>query len=192
MPICALAGAATAARLCALDREHSVLAIDTDTAQLERHVVVAVPGCPDCDPHGSSLVDSQHRDTPEETDAGAHLGMRTVDPDETFAAFAHLIGPVVGVVPFVEQIGNPAMRAFASGANVVGMHDPATAQSALRNIGGGKGLTLAAARAGALAEAIERAEKLIGGLSGERVRLIEREDLRKLRDSDIIAAAATL
>jgi RNA polymerase sigma factor (sigma-70 family) len=30
------------------------------------------------------------------------------------------------------------------------------------------------------------------GLSGERVRLIEREALRKLRDSDIIAAAATL
>jgi DNA-directed RNA polymerase sigma subunit (sigma70/sigma32) len=50
-------------------------------------------------------------------------------------------------------------------------------------------MVLATAPAG-IAEMVLTGKVL--GLSGERVRLIEREALRKLRDSDIIAAAATL
>jgi thiazole/oxazole-forming peptide maturase SagD family component len=53
-------------------------------------------------------------------------------------------------------VGPAEFNAFAAGANVVGIDDPAVAASALRNRGGGKGLSPEAARASALAEAIER------------------------------------
>jgi ribosomal protein S12 methylthiotransferase accessory factor len=67
-----------------------------------------------------------------------------------------LISDVVGVVPYVRQSGPDALRAFAAGANIAAHDDLVLLKSRLRSASGGKGISISAARTGALAEALER------------------------------------
>lgn len=141
--------------------EPTVAVCDPLSGAVTRHRLVAVPGCAACDPGGTSLVgahldDSLPSDQQSVVDGAGMVGFRAVDPEETWLAHAHHISDVVGAVPVVELIGPPSFRVYAAGANLVGTDDPEIARSVLRNRGGGKGLTLGAARAGALAEALER------------------------------------
>jgi ribosomal protein S12 methylthiotransferase accessory factor len=84
------------------------------------------------------------------------VGSRTIEPNRTWELHRHVVSDLIGIVPIIEPVGPAELNAFAAGANVVGIDDPAVAASALRNRGGGKGLSPEAARASALAEAIER------------------------------------
>jgi ribosomal protein S12 methylthiotransferase accessory factor len=83
-------------------------------------------------------------------------GLRSVDPEVTWQTYSHLIGDVVGVVPEVRQTGDATLRVFTAGLNVAAIDDLMVLKSRLRAGAGGKGITLAGARAGALAEALER------------------------------------
>lgn len=139
----------------------SVYSIAFSPPRVERHLVVPVPGCLLCDATGTSLVNAHLRgegadDSDSMVDGAGLVGFRTRDPEETWLAHEHHISPIVGIVPVVEPIGPRGLRTFAAGANVAGVDDPAIAASLFRNRGGGKGLTLSAARASALAEALER------------------------------------
>lgn len=137
----------------------AVTVIDPRSAQVERHELVPLPGCATCDPDGP-VVNATHLDGPlavvQESAAADGGGLRARDPDETWAAYAHLISDVVGIVPYVRPTGRPELRAFTAGPNVAAVDDPVLLRSRLRSGAGGKGVTISAARTGALAEALER------------------------------------
>ena len=147
-----------------------VTTIAAHSGAISRHQLVAVAGCPRCDPHGSSVM-SRHRsgmspltdpDPPvdgkpgPDFDSSSTGAFRVVDPAETWARYAHLISDAVGVVPYVEASGMPQLRAFTAGMNVAASGDVGQLHSRLRAVASGKGLTLTGARTGALAEALER------------------------------------
>lgn len=126
---------------------------------VQTHRVVPVPGCPACDPLGVTVVASHGDGQPglqRLDDAGSDEVYRVADPLSTWTRFRHLISDVVGVVPYVEPTGPPEMRTYSAGANPAAQDDLLRFKSRLRSASGGKGLSLAAARTGALAEALER------------------------------------
>lgn len=143
----------------------TVVAIEPDSAAVTHHRLVPLAGCPECDPGGPS-VNAEHLTAPppstgrvrraEAVDAGSGGGYRVIDPDETWRRHADLVSDVVGVVPYVRPTGPPELRAFSSGPNAAAADDLVLMRSRLRSASGGKGLTLAGARTGALAEALER------------------------------------
>jgi ribosomal protein S12 methylthiotransferase accessory factor len=152
---------AVAALRSSADSPAAIIAIDPTTGQRSEHTLVPVPGCPTCDPGGTSAVWSHAQDvvsTEREAllDNPGLVGSRTIEPNRTWERYQYVVSDLIGIVPVVEPIGPPELHVFAAGANVVGIDDPAVAASALRNRGGGKGLSPEAARASALAEAIER------------------------------------
>lgn len=132
--------------------------IDPVAGTVSHDRVVPVPGCPRCDPGGTSVVLSHLDRAPidvEPTDGQTGGGYRGVDPEETWERYSPLIGETVGIVPFVRRVPGP-FRAYTAGANPAATDDVVTLASRLRSQSGGKGLTLSAARTGALAEALER------------------------------------
>lgn len=138
----------------------AVSVIDPQSARIEQHALVPVPGCPSCDPQGASVVTSHLtgplRSSHQAASGDSGGGLRVRDPEETWSEHAHLVSDVVGIVPYVRPVGRPEMRAFAAGANVAAGDDLVLLRSRLRSGSGGKGLSLSAARTGALAEALER------------------------------------
>lgn len=150
-----VAGLLAADRLSATD----VTVVDPVAGAVSRQRLTPVAGCPDCDPAGASVGMAHLTGLPPEQSAETVLtggGLRVVDPDVTWQHYQHLIGDVVGVVPDVRQTGDAVMRTFSAGMNVAVVDDLMKLKSRLRAGAGGKGTTLAGARAGALAEAIER------------------------------------
>ena len=174
----------TAAQACALDSwpavaaARSVSVIEPIAGRIEQHVLVPVPGCPVCDPQGSSVVTS-HLDGPlrsshEAASSDSGGGLRVRDPEETWAEHSHLVSEVVGIVPYVRPTGRPEMRAFSAGPNVAADDDLVLLRSQLRSGSGGKGLSLSAARTGALAEALERTSlRHRGGEPHRRARMAD-------------------
>lgn len=147
--------------------------IDPRSGRVEHHELVPVAACPACDPGGKSVAASHLEGPPpgsEEARAGAggagphpveaavrgDGAFRVEDPYATWERHARLVGDVVGLVPHVSPTGAAALRAFSAGANVAAAGDLVLLRSKLRSASGGKGLTLTAARTGALAEALER------------------------------------
>lgn len=167
----ACAGVVAAVLSPAADLAHAsgeVAVIDPSAGSVRLHQLVPRAGCPECDPDGvvvmarhlelSTLTAVADAVAPAGDDAGlgAEAALRAVDPDITWARYQHLISDTVGVVPHVSQAGPASLRAFYAGPNVAARQDPALMRSRLRSSSGGKGLSLAAARTGALAEALER------------------------------------
>lgn len=153
----------------------TVTVCEPEKCDVSSHTVVPVAGCGDCDPSGSTVV-SSHLASDEVSVAADRLaaaragggnddrdfdsrtggGFRVVDPLVTWERCAPLISDVVGVVPHVTPTGPPELRAYSAGANPAAEGDLLRFTSRLRASSGGKGLSLAAARTGALAEALER------------------------------------
>ena len=158
VPVAAGLVAAVAARPRDLGAAQ-VLVIDAASAAVTAQRLVPVAACARCDPDGST-VQMAHLNGPPSTHEGNAVetagGLRVVDPDVTWQQYRHLIGDVVGIVPEVRQTGDARMRAYSAGMNVAAVDDLMVLKSRLRAGAGGKGTTLAAARAGALAEALER------------------------------------
>lgn len=141
--------------------------IDPGSGQVRRHRVQPVAGCATCDPGGSTVVASHLHPAgargPAPGDGGSRVlgergggGFRVVDPDETWQRYSPLISDVVGVVPYVRRSGPADLRAFVAGPNVAAADDLVMMRSRLRSASGGKGISVSAARTGALAEALER------------------------------------
>lgn len=155
-----------AAQACArsdwpsVERARSLLVVDPASGRAEEHRLVPVPGCPSCDPGGASVL-ATHLARPlhaahESASSDSGGGLRVRDPEETWRDHAHLVSDVVGVVPYVRPTGRPELRAFSAGPNLAAGDDLVLLRSRLRSGSGGKGLSLSAARTGALAEALER------------------------------------
>jgi ribosomal protein S12 methylthiotransferase accessory factor len=139
----------------------AVTVIDPGRASVSVQALTPVAGCPDCDPDGSSVRMLHLTHTPRRTPADSEIadsgaGLRVVDPDVTWQRYEHLVGDVVGIVGEVRQTGELTMRAFSAGMNIAAVDDLMVLKSRLRSAAGGKGTTVAAARAAALAEALER------------------------------------
>jgi len=174
----AAAAAAIANMLTTEEWERNVTSFDAATATMQRHPVVPVPGCPECDA-GGATVRMRHLDGPlslaaESFDDGGGGGYRTLDPEDTWDDHAHLVNDVVGLVPYVVPGPVRELRSYASGLNTAAIDDPVTYSSRLRSGAGGKGITRSGARAGALAEALERGGlRASGGEPFRRARMSE-------------------
>lgn len=178
----AACAAAVAQMLTSMEWERHVTAFDSATATMQRHLVVPVPGCPDCD-SGGATVRMRHLDGPlslgtDTFDVGGGGGYRTLDPEDTWDDHAHLVNDVVGLVPYVVPGPMRELRSYNSGLNAAAVDDPVAYSSRLRSGAGGKGITRSGARAGALAEALER-----GGLCSSGV-----EPFRRARMADLDGA----
>jgi len=158
------AAAALAAAVLAAGPGSHLITIDVTTLERTAHALVPLPGCPSCDPGGRSGVEAELLPSPG---AGfpADGGLRTADPDQTFREYSHLISDEIGVVPLVERSGTTGLHVFVAGANpaVDETADLAQLRSSLRGSSAGKGTTESGARAGALAEALERHSSLWRG-----------------------------
>lgn len=146
-----------------------LLVIDPASGQVVPHVIAPVAGCPICDPGGPTVTATHLRSArgsevaAQPQDDGSKVlgergggGFRVVDPDVTWSRYSRLISDAVGIVPYVHQAGPTELRAFVAGANAAAADDLVMLRSRLRSASGGKGISLAAARTGALAEALER------------------------------------
>jgi ribosomal protein S12 methylthiotransferase accessory factor len=158
-----------------------VSVIDAVSGRIDQHALVPVPGCPNCDPQGPTVLASHLAGPlgagPEAASSDTGGGLRVRDPEETWHQYAHLVSDVVGIVPYVVPTGRPELRAFSAGPNVAADDDLVVLQSRLRSSSGGKGLSLSAARTGALAEALERTSlRSRGSEPSRRARMADLEN----------------
>ena len=190
----AACAAAVAQIVTATEWERSVTAFDTASATMQRHPVVPVPGCPDCDA-GGATARMRHLDGPlslaaEAFDDGGGGGYRTLDPEDTWDDHAHLVNDVVGLVPYVVPGPMRELRAYSSGLNAAAVDDPVAYSSNLRSGAGGKGITRSGARTGALAEALERGGlRASGGEPTRRARMADLEGAIHPNDIELFSDA---
>lgn len=190
----AACAAAVAQMIAAEEPERGITAFDTATATMQRHTVVPVPGCPDCDPDGAT-VRMRHLDgaislANETFDDGGGGGYRTLDPEDTWDDHAHLINDVVGLVPYVVPGPVRELRSYSSGLNAAAIDDPVAYSSRLRSGAGGKGITRSGARAGALAEALERGGlRATGGEPFRRARMVDLDGAIHPNDVELFSEA---
>jgi len=170
---------------------HCLTVLYPAIGRIEHHALIPVASCPACDPDGPSVV-AAHLTDPLRLGAAGNVasaemnsvvqnlqsegggGFRIIDPAETWERYAPLISDVVGIVPAVSATGPREFRAFSAGANIAASEDLVMLRSRLRASASGKGLTLTAARTGALAEALERDTlRARGGEPHRRARMAE-------------------
>jgi ribosomal protein S12 methylthiotransferase accessory factor len=147
-----------------------------------RHVVVRRPQCRVCgDPTPPPLVPV--RPVPEHASGQSDGGSRTVTAVSTYRRYRHHVSPITGAVSQLRPAptSDPDMHLWYSGSNV-GLPPNSLFQlrRTLRAGTAGKGTTAEQARAGALAEALERYS---GMATGEERRV--RASLRSLGDAGI-------
>ncbi|HEX8170599.1 MAG TPA: TOMM precursor leader peptide-binding protein [Thermoanaerobaculia bacterium] len=132
------------------DAPARLLTFDTRTLEQRSHAVVRLPHCAACGssprPFAPLVLESR---TKAFTSDGGH---RAAPPEETYARYEHLIGPLTGIVHHVERAaGDPGMlNVFTA------RHHYVTGAQEIPIRSFGKGMTAAQARAGALCEALER------------------------------------
>jgi oxazoline/thiazoline synthase len=145
------------------DGRDCVFTFDTLTLNSERHPVTRRPQCPVCGDPG--LVAARVAVPPvlgSRPKAGAGgTGERAVAPEVLLERHAALLGPVTGIAKEISRArGVPEfVHSYTSGPNLAlraSTLAPVSLHSVLRGHSGGKGTTAAAARMGALAEAVER------------------------------------
>ncbi|KAA9108436.1 TOMM precursor leader peptide-binding protein [Microbacterium rhizomatis] len=142
--------------------------LDLTDWRTRHHVVVRRPQCPACgDPIPSAAEPVVPQ--PERPRRGDDGGTRTVSADETYRRYRHHVSPVTGAVPFLEEheLPFPGAHLWMSGTNLaLAPKDLLSLKHSLRSMTAGKGTTREQARAGALAEALERYSTMRQG--GER------------------------
>lgn len=192
--VVAACAAAVAQIVAAPEWDRDVTAFDTATAIMQRHPVVPVPGCPDCDA-GGATARMRHLDGPlslaaETFDDGGGGGYRTLDPEDTWDDHAHLVNDVVGLVPYVVPGPMRELRSYSSGLNTAAIDDPVAYSSRLRSGAGGKGITRSGARTGALAEALERGGlRASGGEPTRRARMADLDGAVHPNDIELFSEA---
>lgn len=135
-----------------------MLTVDHLTGERTVHHVVRRPQCPQC---GTPLApeDDHHRIslTAGALDAKDDGSYRRLTPQQTIDQYGHHVSRRTGVVEQLRRIGDEAspVHVVESGVNLATVRKGAKA-CGFRQSAGGKGSTAEQARAGALAEAIER------------------------------------
>ncbi len=142
--------------------------LDTLTLDGGRHPVPRRPQCPDCGDPGlmAAQVNAPVVLTAQpkrDTDGGGH---RALTPDELMDRYGHLVDPLTGPVKELrrDRRGPAFLNSFHAGLNpAAGAGSIGIVRAALRGTSGGKGTTPERARAGALAEALERYSGFLQG-----------------------------
>lgn len=143
--------------------------LDPAGFELTAHHLVAWPGCPDCGPR-------RHRHDPAHPPvrldpaaaSGSALGSRSVAAADTVRRLHRLVGPILGVVQELRPVPiGSGLHVWRAGGNPA-VDAAGAVRRSLRSCSGGKGDSAEAARAGALAEALERMQ---GGFAGDEPRL---------------------
>ncbi|MBP2638073.1 MAG: hypothetical protein H6Q72_3980 [Firmicutes bacterium] len=139
--------------------EGQLLTIDGESLEIQKHLLARLAACPVCGRQTQPAAVGPFRMVSRKKIFTADGGHRWLTPEETLGKYAHLISPITGVVRQVlkaPETGGP-VHVYQSG------HNFATAsmglyglKNSLRSQSAGKGKTDPAARAGALAEAVER------------------------------------
>ncbi len=136
----------------------SMLVIDHLTGERTEHRVVRRPQCPACGTAMSAEIESV-RITLEAgaLDAKDDGSYRRLTPAQTLDRYGHHVSRITGVVEGLQpmQQDNDVVFVVESGVNLATMRKGSTV-CGFRQSAGGKGTTSEQARAGALAEAIER------------------------------------
>ncbi|MCA9696363.1 MAG: TOMM precursor leader peptide-binding protein, partial [Myxococcales bacterium] len=141
--------------------------VELDPAELgaTHHVVVRRPQCEACGDAGLVATRQQQPIVlgsvrKRFTSDGGH---RQLEPEQTLARLEHLVDPITGVVPVLELIPSQWAEAARVAPLFDAGHNPARPVAGLgrlrhnfRNRSGGKGTSVAQARASGLCEAIER------------------------------------
>lgn len=141
--------------------QQDVLTMDSGELTGRHHAVRARPNCPQC---GDGELVSAQALAPvvlraREKAAHPSGGHRSQAPEVLLERYRHLISPVTGVVKEISRDeGAPQfVNSYRSGPNLaVSAPDLSQLRSGVRQHSGGKGITATEAKAGALAEAIER------------------------------------
>lgn len=164
--------------------DDSAVMVELDLADWssQRHVVVRRPQCPECgDPEPVPLVPI--RPAHERANGTDDGGLRTVTPMSTYRRYRHHVSSITGAVSELRPspMADSDMHLWYSGTNV-GLPPNSLFQlrRTLRAGTAGKGTTDEQARAGALAEALERYS---GMATGEERRV--RASFRELGDRAI-------
>jgi bacteriocin biosynthesis cyclodehydratase domain-containing protein len=156
-----LAGAASP------ELESSLLTLDLKTMTSERHPVVRRPQCPACGEGSAARPPRPVVLQPVVKGFTADGGYRAEPPETTLARYSRHVSPLTGVVTGLKPdstVGSPAAPLYLAGHNAArldGSIDSLRGQ--FRDGSGGKGKTEAQAKAGALAEAIERYSGVFDG-----------------------------
>ena len=162
-PTAAAAAADIIAKALSSKTSDGLLEWTPDTGTVTEHRLVRVPGCKSCDPGGSSITGVGTFATDDGVIVSTD-GYRSSPPEQTWDRYRHHVGNLVGAVPWVEPLGRAELNVYGAGPNLarVGQNMSET-MAGLRSGAGGKGTTPAAARAGALAEALERSSLIYRG-----------------------------
>lgn len=172
--------------------DHCCRSIDPVSLESRPHALTPVPGCPACDPDGTSAADLGRESGGTASVSHDGGGLRAIDPDTTWQAYEHLVSDVLGIVPEVRVVGDPSLRVHLAGGNPAwdDRQDLDGLRSSLRQNSMGKGITMSSSRAGALAEALERQSMAWRG--DEPVRIARMGDLEgAIHPHDIQLYSAT-
>lgn len=150
-----LAGAASP------ELESSLLTLDLSTLASDRHHVVRRPQCPACGDAGAASRTPQPIRLQSRTKGfTADGGFRSEPPETTLARYSRHVSPLTGIVTHLRSesgVDSPIVPLFVAGLNAAKRDDSIDSlRGQFRRGSGGKGKTEQQAKAGALAEAIER------------------------------------
>ena len=141
--------------------QQSLYTFDSLSLESSSHPVLRRPQCPDC---GDRTLVAARVGAPvtfssrikQDTSGGGH---RILTPTQLLERYGHLLDPVTGLVKEIRRDprGPEFLNSFQAGLNpVTNPGGIAAVRACLRSTSGGKGTTALQARAGALAEALER------------------------------------
>jgi len=163
-----LAGAASP------ELETSLLTLDLATMSSERHPVVRRPQCPVCGDAGAATRPPQPISLQSRTKSfTSDGGFRSEPPETTLSRYSRHVSPLTGVVTHLARnpaLASPVTPVYFAGLNAARRNDSIESlRDHFRGGSGGKGKTEAQAKAGAMAEAIERYSGIFDG-SEPRIR----------------------
>jgi ribosomal protein S12 methylthiotransferase accessory factor len=137
--------------------EGTVATLDLKDNSLTRHRLTRRPQCPECGIDLSPPAPACHSLRVQPASKRQHLDGRGESPESILKRFGQHVSPITGVVRALSDLSDDGL-ALASASQAFPMHryDFQVLRSNLLGRSGGKGETLARARAGALCEALER------------------------------------
>lgn len=137
-----------------LSERSALLVIDHVTGERTEHIVVRRPQCRSCGTPREHRAIELSSGALNAKDDGSY---RLLTPQQTLDVFGHHVSPVTGVVEHLIRTNrdDDLLHVVESGVNLANTRKGAKA-CGFRQSAGGKGTTAIQARAGALAEAIER------------------------------------
>jgi ribosomal protein S12 methylthiotransferase accessory factor len=146
--------------------ESNLLALSMPRLEIEKHRVVKRPQCPACG--DAELLARRARTSlslePRPKRFTEDGGYRSIDPEQTFARYEHLISPITGLVASLGPLTKHPLRPVHAAAYFLcPTADVEPDFQSFSRASLGKGRTAAQSRAGALSEALERQSAVFQG-----------------------------